>query len=130
MSQSDYIRYKKIYRELKEYDSTPEKLPVVFESGKYIAYKEFSLENTILSNKTAYDKYIPQNTPVVFGMVKKCSAPTFELCRNTNLRGNRPTPEADGPFPSFRRPKVSEISKSAKMRWTTISDTNMCNCVA
>lgn len=129
MSQSDYIRYKKIYRELKEYDSTPEKLPVVFESGKYIAYKEFSLENTILSNKTAYDKYIPQNIPVVFGMVKRCSAPTFELCRGTDLRGNRPVPIANGSFPSFRRSKISDISKPVRMRWSTISDTNMCNCV-
>jgi hypothetical protein len=52
MSQSDYIRYKKIYRELKEYDSTPEKLPVVFESGKYIAYKEFSfaIKETLSAN--------------------------------------------------------------------------------
>jgi hypothetical protein len=129
MSQSDYIRYKRLHRELTEYEATPQKLPVVFDCGKYISYKEFSLENTILSVGSSYDKYIEPNVPVVFGMVKKCAAPTMELCRETNLRGNRPTPDNSANYPAFRTPALASQPKSVRMKWHNIMSTTMCTCI-
>lgn len=120
MSQSDYIRYKKTHRVLSEYNATPNKFPVVFESGKYTEYKEFFLENTILSDTKSYDKYIPPNVPVVFGMAKPCSAPGFIMCKDTNLRGNRPEP-TDTLY-QFT-PRIA--TKALQMRWKTTP--TMCN---
>ena len=87
MSQGDYIRYKRVAQELK----VQSKLPSVFDSGKYTNYKEFSIENTVVNSTTEYDRVIPVNTRIVFGMErpKATACPTFELCNNTNLRGNR-----------------------------------------
>lgn len=129
MSQSDYIAYKRVRRELIELRDTPKKLPAVLDTGKYISYKEYSLENTILSNSDRYDKMIPSNVPIVFGMVKPCaSTPTFTLCRGTNLRGNRPAIVNSESYPYFRSPKIGTISKSALMGWKPIASTTYCKC--
>lgn len=87
MSQGDYIRYKKISQELK----VQSKLPPVIESGKYTNYKEFSVENTVVNDLTEYDRVIPDNVRIVFGMErpKATTCPTFEICKDTNLRTNR-----------------------------------------
>ena len=42
MSQGDYIRYKRLANELR---NQSENLPPVIESGQYINYKAFTLEN-------------------------------------------------------------------------------------
>jgi hypothetical protein len=87
MSQGDYIRYKRVSQELK----VQSKLPHVFDSGNYTNYKEFSVENTVVNDLTQYDRVIPMTTRVVFGMErpKATTCPGFEVCRNTNQRGNR-----------------------------------------
>ena len=88
MSQSDYIRYKRVANELRNQSAN---LPPVIESGKYINYKAFTLENTILSNKLTYTKILPSSSINVFGMQMKepSSCPTFILCSGTNSRVNR-----------------------------------------
>jgi len=129
MSQSDYIAYKRVRRELIELRDTPKKLPAVLEIGKYISYKEYSLENTILSNSDRYDKMIPPNVPVVFGMVKPCaSTPTFTVCRGTDARGNRAAIVAGESYPYFRSPKIGTITKSNRMGWKPIAYTTYCKC--
>jgi hypothetical protein len=87
MSQGDYIRYKKVAQVLK----MQSKLPPVIESGQYTNYKEFSIENTVVNDLTQYDRVLPNNMRVVFGMErpKATTCPTFEVCVNTNLRTNR-----------------------------------------
>ena len=88
MSQSDYIRYKRVANELR---NQAENLPPVIESGQYINYKAFTLENTILSNQLTYTKILPSSSVNVFGMQRNnpsgCS--TFRLCTGTNSRVNR-----------------------------------------
>ena len=129
MSQSDYIAYKRVRRELIELRDTPKKVPAVLDTGKYISYKEYSLENTILSNSDRYDKMIPSNVPVVFGMVKPCaSTPTFTLCRGTNQRGNRRAVVESSAYPYFRTPKIGTISKSNRLGWANVFSTNLCKC--
>jgi hypothetical protein len=88
MSQSDYIRYKRVANELR---NQAKNLAPVIESGQYIHYKSFTLENTIVSNKTTYTKLQPSSSVNVFGMQKTypsgCSS--FQLCRGTDSRVNR-----------------------------------------
>jgi hypothetical protein len=127
MSQSDYIRYKRLHNEMSEWTKIPIKVTPILDYGKYISYKEYSLENTIVSNNTAYDKYVPPETPIVFGMVKRCTEATqpFILCANTNTRANR---VPAGLSKLFQYPDMKDISKAKRMKWNSIADTTMCNC--
>jgi hypothetical protein len=130
MSQSDYIKYKRVQRQLNEFNRTPHKIPNVLHSSQYISYKEYALENTIVSENGQYDKLIDQDVPIVFGMVKKCASnsPTFLLCSGTQLRGNRMSmlPLDDDEMPLFRYPKNETISKSNRMKWNSVKNTRYC----
>jgi hypothetical protein len=88
MSQSDYIKYKIMANELK---NQAKNLSPVIDSGKYIGYKSFTLENTILNTKLSYTKLQPASSVNVFGMQinNPSSCTTFQLCRGTNSRPNR-----------------------------------------
>ncbi len=88
MSQSDYIKYKRVATQLKRQST----MAPVLTQDNYVQFKEFSLENSIISNNVLYyDRYIPPNIPIVFGVVKeKASACSeFALCTNTDERPNR-----------------------------------------
>lgn len=132
MSQSDYIKYKRIQRELTELNTYPTKIPNVLGSGQYILYKQYSLENTIVKHNDAYDHLVPDNIPVVFGMVKQCAdkSPTFTLCSNTNTRLNRNPvlPLDNDELPSFTYPKVETIPKNKRMKWNSIRNSDYCFC--
>ena len=87
MSQSDYIKYKRLANEL---SNQRKNLDPVIESGKYVGYKSFTLENTIQSSKPSFTKLQPQTSVNVFGMqINNPSTCTFQLCSNTNSRDNR-----------------------------------------
>ena len=88
MSQSDYIRYKRVALEL---SNQAKNLDPVIESGKYIGYKAFTLENTIISTKPTFTKLQPTSRVNVFGMQinNPSSCQTFKLCTGTNSRANR-----------------------------------------
>ena len=87
MSQSDYIKYKRLANEL---SNQKKNLEPVIESGKYVGYKSFTLENTIISSKPSFTKLQPQSSVNVFGMqINNPSTCTFQLCSNTNSRVNR-----------------------------------------
>jgi hypothetical protein len=98
MSQSDYIKYKKINAVL-AIDGTKNFSPVL-NSQNYSDYKEHVLENTVVNSKTIYRRITPSTTQVVLDMEKNKSlvqnmgtslsnCPSFLLCKNTNLRKNR-----------------------------------------
>jgi hypothetical protein len=64
MSQSDYLKYKKIYTEIKL-----NKLPLVLSSQDFTLYKQFTLENiTDGSNNSniTYNRLIPVNKNIIF----------------------------------------------------------------
>ena len=109
MSQSDYIHRKKIAIELAE----QRKLKPVLNSGQYINYKEFSLENTITSTKPNYNNFIPSNVSVIFNMRLSAprNCPTFTLCRNTNGRPNRVLRSLDPSPHLVSKPKHNDITK-------------------
>jgi hypothetical protein len=88
MSQSDYIKYKRIANEL---NNQAKNLSPVIDSGKYVDYKAFTLENTIISNKQSFSKLPPPSSINVFGMQinNPSSCGRFILCSQTNTRVNR-----------------------------------------
>lgn len=72
MSQSDYIKYKRITQQFSDADSL-EKMPRVANESDYIGYKGFSIENTVWSQLDTFHRYIPDNYVNVFGMLKDMS---------------------------------------------------------
>jgi hypothetical protein len=88
MSQSDYIKYKRVAVELK---NQAKNLAPVIGAGQYVDYKAFTIENTIINTKPEYTKLTPVNSVNVFGMQMNnpslCSQ--FTLCTGTNSRVNR-----------------------------------------
>ena len=128
MSQSDYIRYKRVNSEMAEMAKFPNKMPSILESGKYISYKEYSLENTIVKHTEEYDKLISPNHPIVFGMVKKCIVPEQNMifCRDTDKRPNRILVTNR---PIFNKSTMNNISKQTRMGWNTLLDNTMCKCL-
>jgi hypothetical protein len=144
MSQSDYIKYKKINTVL-SIDASSNFLPVL-NSQDYSDYKEFVLENTIINTKTIYNCITPSGVQVVLNLNKKLSlvqnmgkslsnCPSFLLCNNTNKRLNRvplskvyftPTPQ---PLTWNQRKNASYLKNDCKCILNSVkTNTNICNC--
>jgi hypothetical protein len=68
MSQSDYIKYKKVNNIL-SVDASNNFLPVL-NSQDYSDYKEFVLENTVINSKTIYRRITPDSQQIVLDMNK------------------------------------------------------------
>ena len=79
MSQSDFIKYKKVYTELKI-----NKLPRILSSHESTMYKQFTLENMIDSsnNTLEYNRIIPTNKKIIFDIETNSLDATFSsfLC--------------------------------------------------
>jgi hypothetical protein len=87
MSQSDYLKFKKTSRLLKDQvDSDPVLAPSV-----YIAGMDFNLETTVFNTKQTNNQLRPPDKQLVFGMERTVggNCPTFTLCTGTNTRANR-----------------------------------------
>jgi hypothetical protein len=85
MSQSDYIRYKKIANELRNNEYDP-----VFTEGDYVNLKQFSLQNQVLNTRKTFNQLIPTGSKRIFNMEKitgDCAS--FPICVDTNTRTNR-----------------------------------------
>lgn len=123
MSQSDYLKHKKIATRLRV-DNDTEKQPPVFDSNNYIQFKQYEIGNTVKNTKTNYNNIEPIGTQRVFGIdrvVTDCSG--FILCQNTHLRSNR-VPMLD--IYSRCRPvplTITERNEAANMK-------NECDCGA
>jgi len=83
MSQSDYIKYKKMSTVL----SNKKHYPPVLNSQDYTNFKQYGIENTIPDTKLIENSLIPSGSTLVFDMLKVVSScPTVILCSNTNAR--------------------------------------------
>lgn len=88
MSQSDYIKYKRVSTQL-YLDASRNQLQV-FTAQNYIDYEQYQLENTIINLSKNYNLLIPSEEQIVFNMEKRVSkCPTFKICVDTNKRPNR-----------------------------------------
>ena len=89
MSQSDYIKYKRLQQEL---SNQRKNLAPVINSSQYIGYKSFDMENTITNSKLSYVKLQPAGSVNVFGMQinnPSSGACLFNFCKGTDSRVNR-----------------------------------------
>ena len=104
MSQSDYLKFKKTSRLLKDQaDYDP-----VFVPSEYMAGIDFNLETTVLNTKQTNNQLQPSDKQVVFGMERTTggNCPTFTLCTGTNGRANRRLLDANQTacFPIMKAP--------------------------
>ena len=85
MSQSDYIKFKRVSTQLKN-----GKLNPILPYEQYNSFVGYSLETTIPDTKPELNQYLLQGQQIVFGMTLQVDAcPSFLVCNNTNLRPNR-----------------------------------------
>lgn len=88
MSQSDYIKYRRISTQL-SLDASRNQMPVT-SSTNYLDYKEYVLENTIQNKNIIYNLITPTNEQIIFNMERRtANCPTTYECVNTNKRSNR-----------------------------------------
>ena len=87
MSQSDYLRRKRVSYILRNDAATD---PSVLNSGKLLSYKQYQLENEIVSTNQPTHNILPAGKQDIFGMEKNVSGcPTFIVCGDTSARPNR-----------------------------------------
>lgn len=95
MSQSDYLKYKRISNQLRidnQIDSGMIKTnqPPVFTSHNLLKYKQYALNNTIVNTKKTLNKLTLNGKQRVYDMDKVVSGcPTFIVCKDTQDRANR-----------------------------------------
>ncbi len=86
MSQSDYIRFKKTTRQLKDLA----KMPSVLMPSFYTQSISYNLETTVPNTKVVYHQLIPSNKRIVFDMeLMVTNCPSFLYCSGTQARTNR-----------------------------------------
>lgn len=85
MSHGDYIKYKRVATQLKL-----DKLSPVLSNEKYIDFKQYSVENTIINTDTLFNELRAPNTNIIFGMEMNISeCPEFPICIDTHTRTYR-----------------------------------------
>jgi len=144
MSQSDYIKYKKITTVL-TIDMSNNFSPVL-DSQNFLDYKEYVLENTVANSKIVYRRIVPSNVQVVLDMEKTKSkvqnmatsttvCPNFLLCKNTNQRPYR-VPLSTVYFKPKPQPLNWKETKNASWKKTACkcilnsskTNSNTCSC--
>ena len=86
MSQSDYIKYKRLSTELR----IGLKNEPVLSAQDYIDFKQYNIENNITTDKPDYRRPIQFGVIKIFDMNKNVLfCPNFATCSNTNTRANR-----------------------------------------
>lgn len=87
MSQSDYLRRKRVSYILRN-DAASD--PSVLDSGKLLSYKQYQLENEIVSTNQPNHNILPVGKQDILGMERNISeCPTFIVCGDTSSRPNR-----------------------------------------
>lgn len=87
MSQSDYLKRKKLATELKNDHATNH--PSVLNSKQYLNYLSYSLGNNIENTKITYNKIVPSTKHNIFNIEQTTTnCPDFE-CTDSSKRPNR-----------------------------------------
>jgi hypothetical protein len=85
MSQSDYLKYKRVATQLKIDTLSP-----VISNQEYTDFKQHTIESIITNNTTLQNVLQPPNTNIIFDMQMNVSnCPQFPVCKDTNTRTNR-----------------------------------------
>ena len=93
MSQSDYIKFKKIKNKLNDL----KRLPSVLDTRDYTDFIQYGIETSVVGNtyiKPQFNQLIPITDTTVFNMKVNPNCPadpinSFKVCKDTNKRSNR-----------------------------------------
>ncbi len=138
MSQSDYLKYKRISNQLRidnqiDAGMTSTKQEPIFTSQNLMSYKQYALNNTIVNTKQTLNRLTLNSRQRVYDMDKKVSGcPTFIVCKNTQNRNNHVL--STGAY--FGSTKANNSTKSSLVNIRTYWDSipqpanlkNECNC--
>lgn len=137
MSQSDYLKYKRISTRLRVDNDTTSQ-PAVFSSNVLTQNQQYSLFNSITNTKPRYNQLIPSGKKLVFNSEKDVTnCPTFPVCKDTNLRTNRVpmTCRADPTIPTPEPLDIVTRNNAVNMRTgckcvlnSRHTDGNICSC--
>jgi len=118
MSQSDYLKHKKISNKLSIDHSSND--PAVLNSQDYIDYRSYALNNESINTKTIENRITPTGKQMIFGVeLSVTDCPSFIDCTNTHLRPNRELNSAgnlDGCVNTTFRPLSWEDKKNIKTK--------------
>jgi hypothetical protein len=126
MSQSDYIKYKRVSTQL-YLDASRNQLPV-FTAQNYLDYEQFQIQNTVKNTLNNYSLLTPSGEQIVFDMEKRVSnCPTFKICTDTNKRPNRVLAKQ---FYSTSRnlPSTKDLPLNWRIKKNASNLKNECNC--
>jgi hypothetical protein len=115
MSQSDYIKFKKISLILKNNSPTAiNKLPPVLTNELYTSFITYNLETSVSNTKNAYNLLLPSGRKNVWDIEKNVSnCSPFIMCNNTNVRPNRVNNTFKSPMPIYKWKKTkSYVTKT------------------
>jgi hypothetical protein len=95
MSQSDYIRYKRVSTTLRDLSSNPTNFPPIISQSDYTDFTNFTMVNTVVNTNINYNEILPTNTIKIFGIpvTNPTNCWTYPLCINTDKRPNRIPPK-------------------------------------
>jgi len=102
MSQSDYIRHKKMANILTD----QENLGNVLNAQDFTEFRTFVLSHTIDDSNVTYNQMVPENKRNVFNMEITKNCPSIAFCTGTSDRPNRKTQSM--PMFSHYRGKISK----------------------
>ena len=123
MSQSDYLKYKRVSTRLRVDNNTTNQ-PPVFSSNVLTQNQQYSLTNSITNTKKRYNQLVPSGKQLVFNTEKVVTnCPTFPVCTDTNLRTNR-VPMSCRSDPSVPTPAPLDIMT----RNEAVNMRNECKC--
>jgi hypothetical protein len=124
MSQSDYIKYKRVSNQLRN-----EKQPPVLTSQTLLDFEQYALENTIVNTVPTWNRLVLSGQHRVFHMDKVIgNCPAFPLCHNTNQRANR-LPLSTVYFTPTPQPKnIKIVNHAANLKTGCDCRTNVCKC--
>lgn len=95
MSQSDYLKYKRISNQLRIDNQIDAGMVVTNQSSVFnfqdlLHYKQYSLTNTIVNTKPTLNKLTLNSRQRIYDMDKVVgNCPTFIVCKDTDDRANR-----------------------------------------
>jgi hypothetical protein len=120
MSQSDYLKYKRITQELTDAESL-DKMPRTTTNDQYIAYKGFTVVNSVWSKINTFHKYVPDHMVDVFGMQKDilnndCLFANYRNCGKVT----RPNVNMDNSLVISNTARVPTVKPNIKLvKWNT-----------
>jgi hypothetical protein len=130
MSQSDYIKLKRIVQVLKNDDLRP-----ILDTKDYTNFSSYNLETTIKNTKIVFSRLVVEPNIEIFDMEKDVSnCAIFPLCINTNNRTNRVlnTTSIPTPLNKFKKnfiPKTCTFAlQNGNVTRKVSCNKNICKC--